>query len=67
MTNHCGSCKHLNVSESYLAHNKLGLYRCNKKTEIATFVPAKKETACTMHEKLKNLDARRKLISERAK
>lgn len=67
MTNHCGSCKHLNVTGSHLAHNKLGWYRCLKINQMATFVHATKATACEMYIKVEDINARRKLISERLK
>lgn len=61
-SNHCGSCTHLNVSEEFPAHNKLGLFRCSKAKDRALFVFINKETDCEAHEKVKDLGERRRIL-----
>jgi hypothetical protein len=60
--NHCGSCKHLNLSEEFPAHNKLGLFRCSDAKDRALFVFANKETDCEAYESVANLGDRRKVL-----
>lgn len=59
---HCGSCVHLNVSDAFPVHNKIDLFRCGKAKDRALFVCSSKVTDCEMHEKVKDLGERRKVL-----
>lgn len=59
---HCGSCAHLNVSDEFPAHNKIGLFRCSKAKDRALFVFPNKVTECEMYKKVDDLEARRKVL-----
>lgn len=53
---------HLNVSDEFPAHTKIGLFRCGKVKDRALFVFPNKVTECEMYKQVDDLGARRKVL-----